>query len=148
MKLLCREDHNGGAPRSDVGDRRSKLGSEPLRTVGSPSPRQADLTRPNGGPIADQLIWRTFELGHYKPSSPIGHYGKFGLPIEHRLPRDAVNCAPDGHYTISGLAYLHDPMSIDQLQPRIPPSLTSQVAVTIRDVTAREMPLVKEDESP
>jgi hypothetical protein len=25
MKLLCREDHNGGASRSDVGDRRSKL---------------------------------------------------------------------------------------------------------------------------
>jgi hypothetical protein len=23
MKLLCREDHNGGASRSDVGDRRS-----------------------------------------------------------------------------------------------------------------------------
>jgi hypothetical protein len=77
-----------------------------------------------------------------------GHYGKFGLPIEHRLPRDAVNCARDGHYTISGIAYLHDLMSIDQLPPRIPPSLTSQVAVTIRDVTAREMPLVKEDESP
>jgi hypothetical protein len=30
MKLLCREDYNGGASRSDVGDRRSKLGSEPL----------------------------------------------------------------------------------------------------------------------
>jgi hypothetical protein len=53
MKLLCREDHNGGASRSDVGDRRSKLGSEPLTTVGSPTPRQADLARSNGGPIAN-----------------------------------------------------------------------------------------------
>ena len=70
MKLLCREDHNGGASRSDVGDRRSKLGSEPLRTVGSPIPRQADLARPNGGPMANQLIWRTFELGCYKRTLP------------------------------------------------------------------------------
>jgi hypothetical protein len=54
----------------------------------------------------------------------------------------------DGHYTISGIAYLHDPMSIDRFPPRIPPSPTSQVAVTIHDVTAREMPLVKENENP
>ena len=42
MKLLCREDHNGGASRSDVGDRRSKLESDSFRTVGSPIPRQAE----------------------------------------------------------------------------------------------------------
>src|SRR5476651_2408877 len=37
MKLLCREDHNGGPSRSDVGDRRSKLGSEPLSGPRPPS---------------------------------------------------------------------------------------------------------------
>ena len=77
MKLLCREDHNGGASRSDVGDRRSKLGSEPFRTVGSPIPRQADLARPNGGPIAEYARQRAAGSSRVHSSSLSPRNGAF-----------------------------------------------------------------------
>ena len=91
MKLLCREDHNGGAPQSDVGDRRTKLGSEPLRTVGSPIPRQADLTRPNGGPIAAPLIWRTFELGCYQLLTVVSYPDYLLTYAKHLADSDTPN---------------------------------------------------------